>query len=45
MEQKGHPKVVASNDASHRADDARRLWTLSEQLTGVTYYPLDTIGV
>lgn len=41
MEQKGYPKVVASNDASHRAEDARRLWAVSEELTGVTYGSLD----
>lgn len=44
MEQRGHPKVVPSNDASHDADDARRLWAVSEELTGVTYGPLDEAG-
>lgn len=31
----GAPKKVRSNDASRDTDTARRLWTLSEQLTGV----------
>ncbi|MDT5003308.1 MAG: hypothetical protein QOJ24_484 [Mycobacterium sp.] len=34
---KGDPKVVASNAKSHNEDMQRRLWTVSEQLTGVTY--------
>ncbi|MBI3225754.1 MAG: SDR family NAD(P)-dependent oxidoreductase [Mycolicibacterium cosmeticum] len=34
---KGHPKVVPSSDQSHDAGLARRLWTVSEELTGVTY--------
>ena len=33
----GHPKAVTSNAASRDPDAARRLWALSEQLTGVTY--------
>ena len=36
-EQKGHPKVVASSAQSHDEDLQRRLWTVSEELTGVTY--------
>lgn len=40
-EQRGYPIVVASNSASHNADDARRLWEVSEQLTGVRYEALD----
>jgi NAD(P)-dependent dehydrogenase (short-subunit alcohol dehydrogenase family) len=36
-EVKGHPKVVASSAQSHNADLQRRLWTVSEKLTGVTY--------
>jgi NAD(P)-dependent dehydrogenase (short-subunit alcohol dehydrogenase family) len=36
-EVKGHPKVVASSSQSHDADLQRRLWTLSEELTGVKY--------
>jgi NAD(P)-dependent dehydrogenase (short-subunit alcohol dehydrogenase family) len=34
---KGNPKVVASNAKSHDEDMQRRLWTLSEELTGVTF--------
>ncbi|MCV7230221.1 SDR family NAD(P)-dependent oxidoreductase [Mycolicibacterium komossense] len=36
-EMRGYPKVVASSDTSHDADLQRRLWTVSEELTGVTY--------
>jgi NAD(P)-dependent dehydrogenase (short-subunit alcohol dehydrogenase family) len=36
-EQKGHPKVVESTAQSHNEELARRLWTVSEELTGVTY--------
>ncbi|BBY44487.1 SDR family NAD(P)-dependent oxidoreductase [Mycolicibacterium celeriflavum] len=36
-EVKGHPKVVASSGQSHNEDIQRRLWTMSEELTGVTY--------
>lgn len=34
---RGNPKVVPSSDRSHDADLQRRLWTVSEELTGVTY--------
>jgi NAD(P)-dependent dehydrogenase (short-subunit alcohol dehydrogenase family) len=33
----GYPKVVASSDRSHDTDLQRRLWTVSEELTGVVY--------
>ena len=36
-EQKGHPKVVDSSAQSHDEAIQRRLWTVSEELTGVTY--------
>jgi NAD(P)-dependent dehydrogenase (short-subunit alcohol dehydrogenase family) len=36
-EQRGHPKVVASSAQSHNEDIQRRLWTVSEELTGVTF--------
>jgi NAD(P)-dependent dehydrogenase (short-subunit alcohol dehydrogenase family) len=36
-EVKGNPKVVASSAQSHNEDIQRRLWTLSEELTGITY--------
>lgn len=37
MEMRGHPVPVQSNDASHNLADARQLWEVSEQLTGVTF--------
>lgn len=33
----GHPRKVQSNGRSHDQDAARRLWDVSEQLTGVRY--------
>jgi NAD(P)-dependent dehydrogenase (short-subunit alcohol dehydrogenase family) len=39
-ETQGHPKVVASSSKSHDVDRQRRLWSVSEELTGVMY-PLD----
>jgi NAD(P)-dependent dehydrogenase (short-subunit alcohol dehydrogenase family) len=36
-EQRGHPEVVSSSAQSHDEDLQRRLWTVSEELTGVTY--------
>jgi NAD(P)-dependent dehydrogenase (short-subunit alcohol dehydrogenase family) len=36
-ETRGHPKVVKSSAQSHDQDIQRRLWTVSEELTGVTY--------
>jgi NAD(P)-dependent dehydrogenase (short-subunit alcohol dehydrogenase family) len=39
-EQTGPPVLVDSNQASHDEADAARLWTVSEDLTGVTY-PFD----
>ena len=33
----GHPKVVESTKLSHDTADQERLWTVSEQLTGVTF--------
>ncbi len=36
-EVKGNPKIVASSAQSRNQDLQRRLWTLSEELTGVTY--------
>ena len=37
---RGYPKVVASSDQSHDATLQRRLWEVSEELTGVVY-PVD----
>jgi NAD(P)-dependent dehydrogenase (short-subunit alcohol dehydrogenase family) len=36
-EQRGYATLVSSNRASHDLDAQRRLWTVSEELTGVTY--------
>ena len=36
-EQRGHPKPVTSSAASYDVDAQRRLWALSEELTGVAY--------
>jgi NAD(P)-dependent dehydrogenase (short-subunit alcohol dehydrogenase family) len=36
-EQRGHPKRVESSKRSHDEDTQRRLWAVSEELTGVTY--------
>jgi NAD(P)-dependent dehydrogenase (short-subunit alcohol dehydrogenase family) len=36
-ELRGYPKVVASNARSHDVDVQRRLWAVSEELTGVGY--------
>lgn len=37
MEQTGYPVIVQSSSASHNVADARELWQVSEQLTGVQY--------
>jgi hypothetical protein len=37
MEQRGAPKLVGRTDAAKDADDARRLWDISEALTGVRF--------
>ena len=34
---RGHPVVVSSNAASHNCEHSRRLWRISEELTGVHY--------
>jgi NAD(P)-dependent dehydrogenase (short-subunit alcohol dehydrogenase family) len=39
MEQRGHPTLVGRTKKAQDADIARRLWTLSEELTGVTFSP------
>lgn len=39
-ETRGHPKVVTSSAKSHDVDRQRRLWAVSEELTGVVY-PID----
>jgi NAD(P)-dependent dehydrogenase (short-subunit alcohol dehydrogenase family) len=40
LEQRGHPRIVDRSKAAKSADDARRLWQVSEELTGV-HYPFD----
>lgn len=37
FEMRGHPTVVQPSQAASSSDDARKLWELSENLTGVTY--------
>jgi NAD(P)-dependent dehydrogenase (short-subunit alcohol dehydrogenase family) len=37
FEQRGHPQLVDMSGAAKNADNARRLWELSEELTGVSY--------
>jgi NAD(P)-dependent dehydrogenase (short-subunit alcohol dehydrogenase family) len=36
-EQRGHPKLVGRSGAARDTETARRLWELSEELTGVTF--------
>src|SRR5215212_2826508 len=36
-EQRGYPVVVSSTRVSHDVDAQKRLWTVSEELTGVTF--------
>lgn len=36
-EQRGYPKVVSSSAVSHDTDAQRRLWSISEELTGVVF--------
>ena len=36
-EQRGYPQVVASSEKSHDLALQRKLWTVSEELTGVTF--------
>jgi NAD(P)-dependent dehydrogenase (short-subunit alcohol dehydrogenase family) len=37
QEQRGHPKLVGRSGAASDEDSARRLWELSEELTGVSF--------
>jgi NAD(P)-dependent dehydrogenase (short-subunit alcohol dehydrogenase family) len=37
LEQRGHPRLVASSAQSHDEELQRRLWAVSEELTGVTF--------
>ena len=36
-EQRGHPKLVGMNASARDDEAASRLWTVSEELTGVRY--------
>jgi hypothetical protein len=44
MEMRGAPKQVGMSRAARNEDDARRLWTVSESLTGVPYEGLAAVG-
>jgi NAD(P)-dependent dehydrogenase (short-subunit alcohol dehydrogenase family) len=44
LELHGHPKVVPRSKRAKNAEDAARLWALSEELTGVTYAFNGTAG-
>jgi NAD(P)-dependent dehydrogenase (short-subunit alcohol dehydrogenase family) len=37
MEMRGYPKKVETSDAAKNADLAKRLWSVSEELTGIHY--------
>jgi hypothetical protein len=37
FESRGNPRLVGSTGRSRDPETARRLWTVSEELTGVTY--------
>jgi hypothetical protein len=41
QEMRGEPKVVRATRAARDPDSARRLWEISEQLTGVRFEALD----
>ena len=43
QEIRGYPKVVASSGQSHDVELQRRLWAVSEELTGVVY-PVSSLG-
>lgn len=45
MESSGYPVPVPSSKASHNMADAKQLWHVSEELTGVQYhFRLDKAG-
>ncbi len=37
MEMRGYPVVVASNEMANNKENAKKLWTLSEDFTGIKY--------
>ena len=40
FEQRGHPTKVQARPAAYNEDDALKLWSVSEELTGVKFPPL-----
>lgn len=42
-EMRGHPKLVSASGAARSEDDAQRLWSISEELTGVSF-PVPTLA-
>ena len=36
-ESRGFPKIVQSNEKSHNLEDAKKLWEVSEELTGIKF--------
>jgi hypothetical protein len=43
-EMRGAPQRVGMTKGARNDDDARRLWTVSESLTGVAYEALAAVG-
>ena len=37
FEARGYPVIVKSNDMSHNEENAKKLWSLSEKLTGISF--------
>jgi hypothetical protein len=37
FEMKGNPELVQSSKASYNLDDAKKLWEVSEKLTGIKF--------
>jgi NAD(P)-dependent dehydrogenase (short-subunit alcohol dehydrogenase family) len=44
LQSRGAPKLVGRSTSARDSDLARRLWTVSEQLTGVTFPMVDTLS-
>jgi NAD(P)-dependent dehydrogenase (short-subunit alcohol dehydrogenase family) len=44
LQGRGAPKLVGRSTSARDSDLARRLWTVSEQLTGVTFPMVDTLS-
>ncbi len=43
-EQRGYPQRVGRTGRAADPDDAKRLWAVSEELTGVSFGPLDAVA-